>query len=169
MRQGPDRSRTAWIALGSNQGDRLGELRRAVQGLGSVGEVVARSSIYATDPVGGPPGQDDYLNAVAVLTSDLSTHALLKALLDLEQRLGREREVRWGPRNIDLDLLAHGEANVDDPVATVPHPRLHHRPFVLVPLAEVSTNWRHPVTGQSVQEMLSRLDASGVRPTDLDW
>lgn len=165
----PDHSRTAWIALGSNQGDSLSELRRALAGLAAVGEVVARSSIYATDPVGGPPGQDDYLNAVVIVRTDLTTHALLHALLDLEKRLGRVRAVRWGPRNIDIDLLAHGDVNVDDPVATVPHPRLHHRAFVLVPLAEVDSAWRHPVTGQSVGEMLGRLDTSGVRLTDLHW
>lgn len=164
-----DRSRTAWIALGSNQGDSLGELRRAVAGLAAVGDVVARSAIYATEPVGGPAGQDDYLNAVVVVTTDLSTHALLQALLDLEKRLGRVREVRWGPRNIDIDLLAHGDVNVDDPVATVPHPRLHHRAFVLVPLAEVDPGWRHPVTSQSVDELLRRVDSSGVRRTDLGW
>lgn len=159
----------AWVALGSNQGDRLAELGRAAEGLRSLGEVTARSSVYATHPVGGPPGQADYLNAVVALRTDLTTHALLRALLDLEERLGRVRDVRWGPRNIDLDLLAHGDVNVDDPVATVPHPRLHHRAFVLVPLAEVSPAWRHPVTGASVEELLARLDTDGVRRTDLEW
>lgn len=160
---------SAWVALGSNQGDSLAELRRAEQGLRSLGQIVARSHIYATDPVGGPPGQADYLNAVVALRTDLTTHALLRALLDLEERLGRVRTVRWGPRNIDLDLLAHGDVNVDDPVATVPHPRLHHRAFVLVPLAEVAPGWRHPVTGVTAEGMLARLDTSGVRRTDLEW
>lgn len=161
--------RLAWVALGSNEGDRLGNMKTALSGLEEIGKVVARSSIYATEPVGGPPGQDEYLNAVVVLETTLTPHAMLKALLDLEHRLGRVRDVRWGPRTMDLDLLAHGESNLDDPVATVPHPRLHHRPFVLVPLAEVSPGWAHPVTGKSVEELLAPLDASGVLVTDLRW
>lgn len=159
----------AWVALGSNLGDSHGNMRRALAELGSLGEVVARSSLYRTTPVGGPPGQADYLNAVVALRAPLTTHALLHALLAVEERLGRVREERWGPRTIDLDLLAHGDANLDDPVATVPHPRLHHRPFVLVPLREVDPWWRHPVTGETAEEMLARLDAGGVQRTDLAW
>ncbi|HEX7041091.1 MAG TPA: 2-amino-4-hydroxy-6-hydroxymethyldihydropteridine diphosphokinase [Trueperaceae bacterium] len=159
----------AWVALGGNVGDSHAALRRALDELRGLGEVVARSSLYRTAPVGGPPGQPDYLNAVVALRTALSTHALLRALLDIEERLGRVRRERWGPRVIDLDLLAHGDANVDDPVATVPHPRLHHRAFVLVPLREVDPRWRHPVTGETAEEMLARLDASGVERTDLPW
>ncbi len=168
MREATDRS-TAWVALGSNQGDSRDSLRRALAGLAAVGDVVDRSPIYATEPVGGPTGQRRFLNAVVVLRTTLTTHALLDALLGLETRLGRVRDVRWGPRTIDIDLLAHGDANIDDPVATVPHPRMHHRSFVLVPLRDVSPDWAHPVTGESVDEMLGRLDTSGVERADLQW
>jgi len=160
---------TAWVALGANLGDPHGAMRRALEELRALGEVVARSSLYRTAPVGGPPGQPDYLNAVVALRTGLSTRALLQALLAIEERLGRVRAERWGPRVIDLDLLSHGDANLDDPVATVPHPRLHHRAFVLVPLREADPAWRHPVTGESVDEMLARVDASGVEPTSLAW
>ena len=161
--------RIAWIGLGSNLGDSHDVLRSALGALGALGEVVARSSIYRTAPVGGPVGQRDYLNAVVALRTPLSTRALLAALLRVEESLGRVREQRWGPRVIDLDLLSHGDENLDDPVATVPHPRLHHRAFVLAPLREVDPWWRHPVTGETAEELLARLDASGVERTDLDW
>ena len=111
----------------------------------------------------------DYLNAVVALRTGLSTHGLLRALQDVEERFGRVRGERWGPRTLDLDLLAHGAVNVDDPVATVPHPRLHHRAFVLVPLREIDPWWRHPVTGETAEGMLARLDASGVERTELAW
>jgi len=159
----------AWIALGSNLGDSHDTLRKALAELGALGEVVARSSLYRTAPVGGPPGQGDYLNAVVALRTELPTRGLLQALLRIEERLGRVRSERWGPRTLDLDLPAHGDANVDDPVMTVPHPRLHHRPFVLVPLREIDPWWRHPVTGETAEEMLARLDVSGVSRTDLAW
>lgn len=159
----------AWVALGSNVGDGPATLASARRELEALGEVVGRSSLYRTVPVGGPPGQPDYLNAVLALRTSLTPHALLAALLEVEARHGRVRAERWGPRTLDLDLLAHGEANLDDPLLTVPHPRLHHRAFVLVPLREVDPRWRHPVTGEGVDEMLERVDASGVERTDLTW
>ncbi|HLV12312.1 MAG TPA: 2-amino-4-hydroxy-6-hydroxymethyldihydropteridine diphosphokinase [Trueperaceae bacterium] len=159
----------AWVALGGNVGDSHAVMRGALAALAELGEVVARSSLYRTAPVGGPAGQADYLNAVVALRTGLSTHGLLRALQDVEERFGRVRGERWGPRTLDLDLLAHGAVNVDDPVATVPHPRLHHRAFVLVPLREIDPWWRHPVTGETAEGMLARLDASGVERTELAW
>lgn len=126
----------AAIALGSNLGDRIGHLKFAVAALGDLGDVTAISSTYETAPVGGPE-QGPYLNAVAVLETDLEPHALLDALLGIEQRSGRERAVRWGPRTLDLDLILYGDETIDDERLTVPHPRFSERRFVLEPLVEV--------------------------------
>ncbi|HDK45475.1 MAG TPA: 2-amino-4-hydroxy-6-hydroxymethyldihydropteridine diphosphokinase, partial [Actinobacteria bacterium] len=132
-------------------------------------EVVAVSSVYETAPVGGPD-QGPYLNAVAVVETDLEPYELLDSLLRIEQRTGRERTVRWGPRTLDLDLILYGDRVLDDERLTVPHPRLAQRRFVLEPLAEV---WPgavlpdgRPVTGllsgvqdQSVSRRQQRLEA----------
>jgi 2-amino-4-hydroxy-6-hydroxymethyldihydropteridine diphosphokinase len=98
--------------------------------------LVATSSIYETAPVGGPD-QGAYLNAVAVVETDLAPRRLLDVMLDVERRMGRVRRERWGPRTIDLDLLLHGDSAVDEPGLTVPHPRLTERRFALEPLLEV--------------------------------
>jgi 2-amino-4-hydroxy-6-hydroxymethyldihydropteridine diphosphokinase len=97
--------------------------------------LVATSSIYETAPVGGPD-QGAYLNAVAVVETDLAPRRLLDVMLDVERRMGRVRRERWGPRTIDLDLLLHGDSAVDEPGLTVPHPRLTERRFALEPLLE---------------------------------
>jgi len=133
---------TAAIGLGSNLGDRLGHLAAAVAAIGtSVGMVARLSSVYETAPVGGPD-QDDYLNAVAVVDTELDPDQTLDRLLAIERQMGRERRERWGPRIIDLDLLLYGEATIDRPGLTIPHPRMTGRRFVLEPLAEV---WPHPI------------------------
>lgn len=137
----------AWIALGSNVGDRQAHLAHAFEAIGQVPGVrlVRRSSVRETEPV-GPPGQGPYLNAVAEVETTLAARALLEALLDIERRRGRDRsqEVRFGPRTLDLDLLAWGDAvpggdaAIDVPGLSVPHPRMHARAFVLEPLAELA-------------------------------
>lgn len=180
--------------MGANLGDPLAQLRAAARMLDTVGDVLTRSSIYATEPIGGPQGQAEYLNAVVTLlprSSDPAT--VLDELLAIERRLGRQRSERWGPRLIDLDLLAFGETVIgwgEDGVdadgagisgtqvgLTLPHPRLAERAFVLVPFCEVTTTasswqaaWRHPVTGLEPCEMLAALGStSGVRLTELRW
>jgi 2-amino-4-hydroxy-6-hydroxymethyldihydropteridine diphosphokinase len=157
-------SERAFVALGSNLGERLTNLRRAVTLLGErPGVTVIRSSrVYETDPVGPP--QPDYLNAVIELDTDLSPHELLHALLDVERELGRIREERWGPRVIDLDLLSVDRQVVDDEALTLPHPRMHERGFVLVPLLELDPD---PVLpgGRSIGELRpgAGFTAGGVR------
>jgi 2-amino-4-hydroxy-6-hydroxymethyldihydropteridine diphosphokinase len=154
-------STTAYIGLGSNLGDRHAHLDRAVASLRQrPGIEVKRVSAYReTSPVGGPFGQGPYLNAVAEVETSLSPAELMQVLLDVEQLLGRVRAGRWGPRNIDLDLLLFGQEIVDEPLVTVPHPRMHARRFVLEPLAELAPQMVHPRLGQSVPELLAALPA----------
>lgn len=127
----------AVVALGSNLGDRLGQLRSGVEGLSELGTVIAVSSLYETDPVGGPE-QGRYLNAVAVLETGLDPADLLDALHRIEGDSERTREVRWGPRTLDLDIVAFDGRRIDTPDLTVPHPRAHERRFVLAPLLDVA-------------------------------
>ena len=163
---------TALIALGSNLGDRLGHMRRAALELAGLGEVLALSSLYETEPVGGPAGQQPYLNGVALLAPANGYEepaALLEGLLALERAHGREREVRWEARTLDLDLLALGDRIVNREGLSVPHPRMMERAFVLAPLLEVAPDWRHPVTGEAAGEALRRTGSSGVVRTGLQW
>ncbi|MBW3665993.1 MAG: 2-amino-4-hydroxy-6-hydroxymethyldihydropteridine diphosphokinase, partial [Actinobacteria bacterium] len=124
------------IGLGSNLGDRLDNLRAGVRGLRSLGSVQALSSVYGTEPLGGP-SQGPYLNAVAILESELGPVALLEALARIEDQAGRAREERWGPRTLDLDILASDVGPVSTDALEVPHPRVGEREFALRPLAEV--------------------------------
>lgn len=121
--------------------------------------VVRSSRVYETVPVGGPP-QPDYLNAVIEVTADLAPAELLRACFETESGLGRERSERWGPRTIDIDLLAYGDREIDEPGLTVPHPRMHERAFVLVPLLELDPDPALPA-GRRVSAL--RLELSGVR------
>lgn len=161
---------SAYVALGSNLGDSLAELKAAADELTGLCRRLTRSSLYRTAPVGGPPGQNDYLNAVVALSEPrLAPRELLGELLAIEERHGRVRTERWGPRVLDLDLLAHGSASIDDPGLSLPHPRLHHRAFVLAPLCEVAPYWRHPDIGETACTLLLRLPAAEVERTGLSW
>jgi len=131
------------IALGSNEGNRLDHLRRAVAGLEDFGSVEAVSGVYETDPVGGP-AQDPYLNAVAVLDTMSEPHDLLVSLHQIETDHGREREVRWGPRTLDLDIVTSDGSPIRTPDLEIPHPRAAERLFVLEPLCDV---WPEAVVG----------------------
>jgi len=150
---------TAYIALGSNLGDRLAYLDRALAELrGRPGVEVTRvSSVYETAPVGGPAGQGPYLNAVAELRTTLAAAGLLQLLLDVESGLGRVRAERDGPRTIDLDLLLYDDVVRDDPKLTLPHPRLHQRLFVLQPLAEIAPGLIHPLLKRTIADLLGNL------------
>lgn len=125
----------AFLALGSNLGDRWAHLRQAVEALP---DVVAVSPVYETDPVGGPEGQAPYLNCVVELQTDRTPRQLLAVCRELEAAAGRVRTERWGPRTLDVDVLLVGDARVDDHDLTVPHPRMGERPFVLVPLHDLA-------------------------------
>jgi 2-amino-4-hydroxy-6-hydroxymethyldihydropteridine diphosphokinase len=149
----------AYIALGSNLGDRHGTLEGAIAALaGTPGVVVlAVSSFYETAPVGGPPGQGMFLNAAAALETTLDPFGLLRALQKIEERFGRVRTVRWGERTLDLDLLLLGDQVVDTPELVIPHPRMAQRRFVLEPLAEIATDAVDPVTKRTIIDLLTDL------------
>ncbi|MGH2785484.1 MAG: 2-amino-4-hydroxy-6-hydroxymethyldihydropteridine diphosphokinase [Actinomycetota bacterium] len=149
----------AFIGLGSNLGDRAEHLRIAIRALASTTgiDVIQVSSMYETEPVGGPP-QDDYVNAVVEINTLLGHRALFDACMTIEHALGRERasEERWGPRAIDLDLLAMGDLVVSDPDLEIPHPRLAERAFVLVPWSEIAPYVIVPGLGK-VHDLEERL------------
>jgi 3-oxoacyl-[acyl-carrier protein] reductase len=149
----------AYIALGSNLGDRADYLERALTALRQCEdiEVTRVSPLYETRAVGGPEGQGDYLNAVAELRTKREAHELLEVLLAIEQRLGRERQQRYGPRTIDLDLLLYGDLIHTDERLIVPHPRMHERLFVLHPLAQLAPGLLHPILKRSVADLLAEL------------
>jgi 2-amino-4-hydroxy-6-hydroxymethyldihydropteridine diphosphokinase len=125
----------AFLALGSNLGDRWHYLREAV---GRLPDVTRVSPVYETDPVGGPPGQGRYLNVVVELSTDRSPRQLLEAAQSVEAAAGRQRTTRWGPRTLDVDVLLVGDQVVNDSDLTVPHPRMWDRAFVTIPLADLA-------------------------------
>ncbi len=152
----------AYVALGSNLGDRAAHLEAAVRELDSTAgvRVLRRSSWIETAPVGGPPGQPRFLNGVVELDSELEPEALLAELLAVEQRHGRVRAERNGPRTLDLDLLLFGSRLVHSERLDVPHPRLEEREFVLAPLAELAPELRLAGSGLTVRERLAQLRAA---------
>lgn len=157
---------SAVLALGSNLGDRLASLQDALDALRAAPGVAVRavSPVYETDAVGGPD-QPRYLNAVLVVRTSLDPHALLAHAHTVEQQLGRTRDVRWGPRTIDIDLIAVGDHVLDDPLLTLPHPRAHQRAFVLAPWRDIEPAAVVPGHG-SVAELLQHAETRGVRRRD---
>ena len=145
----------AFLGIGSNLGDRLGYLQRAVDGLAATDgvEVVAVSAVYETDPVG--PEQPDYLNAVVAVDTTLTPRALLEVGQGLEAEAERVRKERWGPRTLDVDVVLFGDEAVDEPDLVIPHPRWQERDFVLAPLVDLGCPG------------VEARDWTGVRPTGL--
>ena len=143
------------IALGSNLGDRAENISRAVSELNKIIEVTHLSTIYETDPVGGPE-QPDYLNAVLIGESELDPADLLTKTLEIESALGRTREVRWGARTLDIDLIIAGDVVSNSEFLILPHPRAHERAFVLEPWLEIEPDAVLPGRG-SVAALLSQL------------
>lgn len=141
----------AAIGLGSNLGNPAANVRAAIAALSQIGDVVAQSRLYRSKPW-GPVEQPDYCNAVAIVRTPLAPLDLLRALKELETRLGRRPSVRWGPREIDLDILLYGDRQVDEPELTVPHPSMAARAFVLAPLAELMPEYERILVGLDANE-----------------
>ncbi len=156
-----------YVGLGSSLGDRRSNLERALTELDRAAgvEVIARSPIYETAPVGGPPDQPDYLNQVARLRTSLSPEQLLELTQRIERKLGRARTVRDAPRTIDVDLLLYDDLVRPQPDPVIPHPRMHQRAFVLRPLSDIAPDTVHPMLGKTIRGLLDDLaDAPPVRP-----
>lgn len=154
---------TAYLALGGNLGDRIAALREAARRIGSLPgtEVIARSRIYETPPW-GKTDQAPFANAVLAVRTTLAPEQLLDSSLAIEAAMGRERRERWGPRLIDIDVLAHGKARIASPKLTLPHPAMAERAFVLVPLLEIAPDFR--LGGTSATAQLEKLDRAGIVP-----
>lgn len=156
----------AYLGLGANLGEPVETLRQVKHLLEERDGVCVRkaSSLYWTDPVGGPPGQPDYLNAALEVETELSPEHLLRLALAMEGDFGRVRGEHWAPRTLDIDILAYGELERRNPDLTLPHPGIHQRTFVLVPLVEIAPGWVHPTKGKTARELLDALpDRSGIR------
>ena len=154
------RKHNAYVGLGSNLGRRERNIEAALNALQTTRgvEVVAISSLYETDPVGGPEEQPRFINAAAHVRTTLGPARLLAVCNQIEDALGRQREIRWGPRTIDVDLLIYDREIRADPELTLPHPLLHERRFVLEPLAEIAPDLLHPVLQMTVGELLEKLE-----------
>jgi 2-amino-4-hydroxy-6-hydroxymethyldihydropteridine diphosphokinase len=150
------------ISLGSNEGNRQEKLEAAAARLAAHPRIrlIARSSWRETAPVGGPPGQADFLNGAVTLETSLAPHDLLGCLQQIEDQLGRRRTERWGPRPIDLDLLLYDELVLTAPELVLPHPRMAWRRFVLEPADEIAGSMIHPTIGWSIARLLAHLNDS---------
>lgn len=150
----------ALLALGSNLGDRRETLEGALLALTQLPRtrLVRRSAWHATAPVGGPAGQGEFLNGAALVETTLPPRELLAQLQRIEAAAGRTREVHWGPRTLDLDLVLYDEVESNDAAVELPHPRMHERRFVLEPAAEVAPWMFHPTAGAIVGALLRRLE-----------
>jgi 2-amino-4-hydroxy-6-hydroxymethyldihydropteridine diphosphokinase len=161
----------AYVALGSNLGDRRAFLEGALAALDETRSVrvLACSRFYETEPL-GPPPQGPYLNAVARLETELAPRALLGLLLELEERAGRERgAIRNAPRTLDLDLLLHGSSCLAEDGLELPHPRMHERAFVLEPLCEIAPDLVHPRLGEQIRSLAARVrEPAKVRVFEID-
>jgi 2-amino-4-hydroxy-6-hydroxymethyldihydropteridine diphosphokinase len=149
------------LSLGTNLGDRLANLRNALDALPPEVIILAESNIYET-PAWGFEDQPAFLNMAIKGMTDLQPEPLLKHIKQLEVLIGREPSFHWGPRLIDMDLLFYDELVMDKPQLVIPHPRLHDRAFVLVPLADIAPDLVHPILGKTISQLLEGMDKSSI-------
>jgi 2-amino-4-hydroxy-6-hydroxymethyldihydropteridine diphosphokinase len=155
------RMKGIYLGLGSNLGDRLGNLHRAAEALPPSVSILAASPVYETDPW-GYLDQPAFLNQVWEVATALPAKELLLALKKIERKIGRKVTFQNGPRVIDLDILFYGDLLLEQDGISIPHPRLHERAFVLVPLADLAPGLVHPSFGKTVRELLQSVDQQGV-------
>jgi 2-amino-4-hydroxy-6-hydroxymethyldihydropteridine diphosphokinase len=151
----------AYLALGTNLGDRMENLRRAIAALPPTLRVTALSPVYETPPW-GYADQPAFLNMTVGGETDLDPQGLIAFLKNLETELGREKTFRNGPRLIDMDILFYNDLILDQADLVIPHPRLHERAFVLVPLNDIAPEWMHPALKRTVRDLLEDVDTKGV-------
>ncbi len=150
-----------FLGLGSNLGDRFANLTNAVQSLPPAVKVVEVSPVYQTEPWGYTE-QPAFLNQVILAKTGLAPEKLLSYLKSIEISVGRKPTFHYGPRQIDIDILFYGQQIISKDTLTIPHPHLHQRAFVLVPLADLAPDFRHPVLGLTITELLSQVETAGV-------
>jgi 2-amino-4-hydroxy-6-hydroxymethyldihydropteridine diphosphokinase len=148
-----------YLALGANVGDPAANIEQAVKLIRDVMNDVKQAPIYRTKPV-GYTDQPDFLNTAVMGQTDLSPEDLLKAIKDVERRIGRQQRFRWGPREIDIDIIFYGDRVIDTPKLTIPHSRFRERDFVLRPIADLNPRQIDPISGQTVEQLLNLLPES---------
>lgn len=147
-----------YLSLGSNVGDRAANLLKAIELLSkNVGKIAKKSHVYETQPWGNPE-QDLFLNQVVMLNSAQEPREILEKISRIERELGRERKEKWGPRTIDIDILLYGKRVVRDKGLEIPHPELHRRAFVLVPLMEIAPELEHPILKKQIDDLFMQCD-----------
>lgn len=163
---------SVYIGFGSNIGDRLSYIQNAIQHIAQTKGIIIHkiSSLYKTSPV-GYDAQDDFLNGVVAIQTDLPPLNLLHTLKQIETSVGRQHRSRWGPREIDLDILIYADVCQKTTEITIPHPEMHLRRFVLVPLVELAPDIVHPIFKETIQNLLNNLetDQSIVKCEDIDF
>jgi 2-amino-4-hydroxy-6-hydroxymethyldihydropteridine diphosphokinase len=155
----------AYLSLGSNLGDRLSNLKIAVLKMEESDSItlLESSPVYETEPV-GKEDQPWFLNSVALVETSIEPLSLLDDLLGIEKAMGRQREVKWGPRNVDLDILLYDDLIIDSDRLTLPHPQIHKRRFILLPLVRMNPDLMHPLLKKTVKELLRECpDSSRVK------
>jgi len=151
-----------FLSLGSNLGDRLDNLRKAISSLPPNIQPIAQSSVYVTEPW-GYYDQPTFLNLVIKASTSLDPYEVFTFVKEIEVSMGRQETFRFGPRLIDLDILFYDELVLNSPELTIPHPRLAERAFVLIPLAEIAPDLHHPILRITIQQLISKIDSTSIK------